>query len=124
MADDFQESEVFFESNAAGIRIEDNYTNNQQFRFRDSKRKKKQSEKKNNKKSVPVDIPENFSMKSWYQCYEEDGEIVPPHVVVGRRRVAGEMACSVCSGNGRTLKGRDLSQVRNSILKMTGFLET
>ncbi|MBA0720279.1 hypothetical protein Golax_007906 [Gossypium laxum] len=39
------------------------------------------------------------------------------------RRVAGKMAFSVCSGNGRTLKGRDLCQVRNSVLRMTGFLE-
>lgn len=53
----------------------------------------------------------------------EDGKIIPPHVIVGRR-IAGKMAFSVCTGNGRTLKGRDLSQVRNSILRMTGFLET
>ncbi|GLT80171.1 hypothetical protein SLA2020_516250 [Shorea laevis] len=54
---------------------------------------------------------------------EEEGGIVPPHVILGRR-IAGKMAFSVCTGNGRTLKGRDLSQVRNRILRMTGFLET
>ncbi|KAA0052585.1 Senescence regulator [Cucumis melo var. makuwa] len=54
---------------------------------------------------------------------EDNNNIVPPHVIIGRR-VAGKMAFSVRSGNGRTLKGRDLSEVRNSILRMTGFLET
>ncbi|URD94428.1 hypothetical protein MUK42_31181 [Musa troglodytarum] len=34
-----------------------------------------------------------------------------------------KLAFSVCIGNDRALKGRDLSRVRNSILHMTGFLE-
>lgn len=77
--------------------------------------------------SLPVNIPEGM-----FRCiaeddvaeeeWEEDG-MVPPHVLVARR-IAGKMAFSVCTGNGRTLKGRDLSRVRNSILRMTGFLET
>lgn len=41
-------------------------------------------------------------------------EMVPPHILVSKR-IAGE---------GRPLKGRRLSEVRNSILRMTGFLET
>ncbi|MQL72929.1 hypothetical protein Taro_005251 [Colocasia esculenta] len=53
---------------------------------------------------------------------EGDKEVVPPHVLVARR-LGGKMAFSVCTGQGRTLKGRDLSQVRNSILRLTGFLE-
>ncbi|KAJ8465435.1 hypothetical protein OPV22_027987 [Ensete ventricosum] len=44
---------------------------------------------------------------------------VPPHIIVARRKTA----FSVCVGNGRTLKGRELCHVRNSILRMTGFLE-
>ncbi|XP_074574001.1 uncharacterized protein LOC141830468 [Curcuma longa] len=52
------------------------------------------------------------------------GGVIPPHVIVARRAAVGDkMAFSVCVGNGRTLKGRDLRRVRNSILKMTGFLE-
>ncbi|KAG6526625.1 uncharacterized protein LOC122049664 [Zingiber officinale] len=56
---------------------------------------------------------------------DDDGgsRVIPPHVIVARRAVGDKMAFSVCVGNGRTLKGRDLSRVRNSILKMTGFLE-
>lgn len=52
--------------------------------------------------------------------------IVPPHVVVARRRlvVRGRTAAySMCAGKGRTLKGRDLRDVRNQVLKMTGFIE-
>ncbi|XP_061356073.1 protein S40-1-like [Gastrolobium bilobum] len=77
--------------------------------------------KKTVKNSVPVNIPER--MPRWLGFGEEEEEgMVPPHVIVGRR-IDGKMASSVCTGNGRTLKGRDLSQVRNSILRLTGFLE-
>lgn len=49
--------------------------------------------------------------------YEDDGR-VPPHVYLARTRVA---SLSVHEGIGRTLKGRDLSRVRNAIWKQTGF---
>ena len=57
--------------------------------------------------------------------YSDDGGriMVPPHLIVGRRMEGCQMAFSVCTGNGRTLKGRDLSRVRNSVLRLTGFLE-
>ncbi|KAH6759466.1 hypothetical protein C2S51_019701 [Perilla frutescens var. frutescens] len=75
--------------------------------------------------SVPVNIPVSAPPRNaWLRCAEDssdDGEIVPPHVIIGRR-VAGKMiALSIC---GRILKGRDLSEFRNLILRMTGFLET
>ncbi|KAG8055570.1 hypothetical protein GUJ93_ZPchr0001g31538 [Zizania palustris] len=47
-------------------------------------------------------------------------EVVPPHVLLARRRAA----FSMCSGQGRTLKGRDLRRVRDSVLRMTGFIES
>ncbi|CAL4954573.1 unnamed protein product [Urochloa decumbens] len=54
----------------------------------------------------------------------EAGAIVPPHVLAARRRCAEDrrVASSVCVGHGRTLKGRDLRAVRNTVLHMTGFL--
>ncbi|RZC43808.1 hypothetical protein C5167_036754 [Papaver somniferum] len=61
---------------------------------------------------------------------DDDGkrgeEMVPPHLMMIRKRnyLNNQMAFSVCYGNGRTLKGRDLCRVRNSVLRMTGFLET
>ncbi|XP_058103620.1 protein S40-1-like [Magnolia sinica] len=91
------------------------------------------SSKHQRKESSPVRIP--AERRTWKldfvrgesnsneDTFEDDeGEMVPPHVTVARR-IAGQMAFSVCTGNGRTLKGRDLSQVRNSVLRMTGFLE-
>ncbi|KAE8689864.1 Pentatricopeptide repeat superfamily protein [Hibiscus syriacus] len=83
-----------------------------------------------NCRSIPVNIPLHrgnnsivFDCGDGFDEDRDDGrEIVPPHVISGRR-IAAKMAFSVCIGNGRTLKGRDLSEVRNSILKLTGFLE-
>lgn len=50
---------------------------------------------------------------------EEDGnDRLPPHEYLARTRVA---SFSVHEGIGRTLKGRDLSRVRNAIWKQTGF---
>ncbi|KAG6414420.1 hypothetical protein SASPL_127142 [Salvia splendens] len=53
-----------------------------------------------------------------------DDEMVPPHEYVARRAAAAQVASfSMCEGVGRTLKGRDLSRLRNAILTKTGFLE-
>ncbi|KAL7212673.1 hypothetical protein ACSBR2_015369 [Camellia fascicularis] len=134
MEEEIQESEVIFPENVEGDHHDDinkcGFSGHLNSRVPRNK-KPKQRKKKNN--SVPVNIPEKVSGNSWFQCVESDffdddddgGEFVPPHVILSRRRriYEGKMAFSVCSGNGRTLKGRDLSQVRNSILRMTGFLE-
>ncbi|CAO2197631.1 unnamed protein product [Urochloa humidicola] len=61
----------------------------------------------------------------WVSSGAEAGtRIVPPHVLAAARRCAEErrVASSVCVGQGRTLKGRDLRAVRNAVLHMTGFL--
>ncbi|XP_062170513.1 protein S40-7 [Alnus glutinosa] len=50
---------------------------------------------------------------------------LPPHEVVARRLARSQISSfSVLEGAGRTLKGRDLSKVRNAILTKTGFLES
>ncbi|KAL6992324.1 hypothetical protein U1Q18_010430 [Sarracenia purpurea var. burkii] len=119
MEEELQESEVIFPEK---IVIEEDDQNAEKSSRNDYHPKKS---------SGPVNIPGNVSGSPWVQSGEfdyfeddGDGELVPPHVVVGRRIFAGKMEFSVCTGNGRTLKGRDLSEVRNSILRMTGFLET
>ena len=73
---------------------------------------------------MPVSISERTGRRQWGSTEEEaeEEEMTPSHEIV-KRRVAAKMTFSVCMGNGRTLKGRDLSQVRNSILRLTGFLE-
>lgn len=53
-----------------------------------------------------------------------DGDMVPPHEWVAKRLARTRISpFSVCEGVGRTLKGRELSRVRNAILTKTGFLE-
>ncbi|KAM5585554.1 protein S40-4 [Rosa sericea] len=49
----------------------------------------------------------------------------PPHEFIARRLARSQISSfSVCEGAGRTLKGRDLSKVRNAVLIKTGFLES
>ncbi|GJY87916.1 putative senescence regulator S40 [Tanacetum coccineum] len=53
-----------------------------------------------------------------------DGKMVPPHEYIARRLARTHITpSSMCEGVGRTLKGRDLSKLRNAILTKTGFLE-
>ncbi|KAF0924251.1 hypothetical protein E2562_009959 [Oryza meyeriana var. granulata] len=91
--------------------------------------------------SAPVEISRRKRRsRSWasernmfYQTDDEDDDatkqmdgiiIVPPHTIVDRRRLRGRTAAySMCAGKGRTLKGRDLRNVRNLVLQMTGFIE-
>ncbi|RWW09967.1 hypothetical protein BHE74_00043807 [Ensete ventricosum] len=70
--------------------------------------------------TAPMDVPRT---RSDYGDEERETEMVPPHVLASRGRMVGKAAFSVCTGQGRTLKGRDLRHVRNSVLRMTGFLE-
>nr|CAD1843665.1 unnamed protein product [Ananas comosus var. bracteatus] len=49
---------------------------------------------------------------------EGAGAVIPPHELLDRNRAA---SFSVHEGVGRTLKGRDLSRVRNAIWEKTGF---
>ncbi|KAK9267804.1 hypothetical protein L1049_010240 [Liquidambar formosana] len=134
MEEDFQESEVIFTDHDQNTQTHSNsyfsyreMVVNSQTNSRVSRKKQKSKKKKKNDDSAPINIPENIfrcvDSEDFEDEYDFDGEMVPPHVIVGRR-IAGKMAFSVCTGNGRTLKGRDLSEVRNSILRMTGFLET
>ncbi|CAH1416007.1 unnamed protein product [Lactuca virosa] len=124
MTEEFQESEVIFPEKPSG--------NGKELRY-PKVDKRKSDKKKLKKSSVPMSIREEFSDSSWIRQYlqthsiedddADEDEKVPPHVIL-ERRIAGKAAFSLCSGNGRTLKGRDLSEVRNSILRMTGFLES
>ncbi|XP_054799891.1 protein S40-7-like [Prosopis cineraria] len=59
---------------------------------------------------------------------ENDDEFdarLPPHEFIARRLARSQISSfSVLEGVGRTLKGRDLSEVRNAVLTKTGFLES
>ncbi|KAL5226355.1 hypothetical protein ABZP36_014620 [Zizania latifolia] len=78
--------------------------------------------------SRPVDIPRaagaGRAVARWSGADDVCGTMVPPHVMVSRRRSEGEpgaAAFSLRSGTGRAR--RDLSHLRNSVLRMTGFIE-
>lgn len=50
---------------------------------------------------------------------------MPPHELIAVRLARSHISSfSVFEGAGRTLKGRDLSKVRNAVLTRTGFLES
>ncbi|KAL5978594.1 hypothetical protein ACLOJK_029711, partial [Asimina triloba] len=51
----------------------------------------------------------------------DDDEWVPPHEYLARSRRSSAAAHSVFEGVGRTLKGRDMSRVRNAVWSQTGF---
>ncbi|KAE8732700.1 Pentatricopeptide repeat superfamily protein [Hibiscus syriacus] len=131
--EEFQESEVIFSDLGSHYdeKADDWYcmsSKNEHLSFNYYKK----SEKKMAASSLPVNTSRrrhrntDFYYDSEADDLEEEderGELVPPHVIV-ERRIDGEMAFSVCTGNGRTLKGRDLSRVRDLILRLTGFLES
>ncbi|XP_059296227.1 protein S40-7-like [Lycium ferocissimum] len=54
---------------------------------------------------------------------DADDEMLPPHEMVARgsMRSSPRTTFSVLEGVGRTLKGRDLRQVRNAVWRQTGF---
>ncbi|KAG5546527.1 hypothetical protein RHGRI_018644 [Rhododendron griersonianum] len=74
----------------------------------------------------------NGVMKGSWDSDEDDGDgdesdgnmMMPPHEWVARKHGRSQATSfSVCEGAGRTLKGRDLSRVRNAVLSRTGFLD-
>ncbi|KAL6567501.1 hypothetical protein OROGR_001169 [Orobanche gracilis] len=93
------------------------------------------------KGSSPVEIPDRSGIpkvepkNTWWDddgnddvdaCGDDDDddEMVPPHEFLARRIRTSQVAYSMCEGIGRTLKGRDLCNLRNAILAKTGFLES
>lgn len=55
---------------------------------------------------------------------DEEEERLPPHEFLAREYARSQKTSfSVLEGAGRTLKGRDLSRVRNAVLTYTGFVE-
>ncbi|XP_054814836.1 protein S40-7-like [Prosopis cineraria] len=82
--------------------------------------------------NVPVMSPAMMMARSRRREFDDDDgdegdegeEMLPPHQIVARNSAQSPMlASSVLEGAGRTLKGRDLRQVRNAVWRQTGFLD-
>lgn len=77
---------------------------------------------------TPIIVP-NYKVCNVWSSWEEElfdieeHKMVPPHKIMAKR-FNRKMAFSVCTGKGRTLEGCNLSKFGNSILQITGFLET
>ncbi|CAA7019054.1 unnamed protein product [Microthlaspi erraticum] len=132
MAEEFDESEVVFSNDGNSVIQREDENENLPLGFKERKKTRGRKRAEKLSSSLPVNVPENMFRRyvgkeedgySEEECSDGGGEIVPPHIIVGRRIQGGQMAFSVCTGSGRTLKGRDLSRVRNSVLRLTGFLE-
>ncbi|MFS7956642.1 putative senescence regulator S40 [Helianthus anomalus] len=81
------------------------------------------------KRGTPVSVPgwckivkeDYIENRRRYGDYSDNNSVedrIPPHEFLARKRMA---SFSVHEGIGRTLKGRDLSRVRNAIWEKTGF---
>ncbi|XVF26033.1 hypothetical protein REPUB_Repub13aG0265200 [Reevesia pubescens] len=79
--------------------------------------------------SAPVNVPDWSkiyrvdSVESINDSDDGESEIVPPHEYLAREYARSKKSggASVFEGVGRTLKGRDLSRVRDAVWSQTGF---
>ncbi|KAJ9695056.1 hypothetical protein PVL29_010517 [Vitis rotundifolia] len=80
-------------------------------------------------RSAPMNVPvlskaRSSSLAQADDDDEAEDEMLPPHEIVARGSGRSpKTTSSVLEGVGRTLKGRDLRQVRNAVWHKTGFLD-
>ncbi|KAK9714478.1 hypothetical protein RND81_06G097200 [Saponaria officinalis] len=143
--DEFQESDFIFSDYSSDQSVdsndEDDINQNRQHYYNPSSNGSRMTMLKKKKSipmaqtrinsSAPINIPiENKSFRydvnvecsepldeDYFVDNEDQCMRLPPHVII-ERRVNEEMARSFSP-----LKGRNMCEVRNSILRMTGFLE-
>lgn len=79
---------------------------------------------------VPVRLPLLNKLKDYKDDdddgdnYEEDGEMLPPHEMVAHQIANFPLlSSSVLGGAGKTVKGRDLRQVRNAHFPKLVFID-
>lgn len=86
--------------------------------------------------SAPVNVPnwskilkQEGNARSCFDGINEVGEDdsdqrLPPHELLAKEYAQRQiMTSSVCEGQGRTLKGRDMRRVRNAVWRQTGFAD-
>ena len=130
---EFDESEIVFSDNFSSLDDDQSTFHESDSNSRSFIRRNKIFYWKKESCSVLVNIPaSNFKSSSPSSSFRYDdkidfgaqfsdnNEIVPPHVIVDRRSRDLNTYERKSSGN----RGKKLIYVRNSILKLTGFLES
>ncbi|CAO2842272.1 unnamed protein product [Amaranthus hypochondriacus] len=120
--DEFEESEMIF-SDYSSDHIIENKNISKLIKLK--KRKCVNKKQRVRSLSIPINIPDQIMISKFEYdvdvvSFEPLDEIMkmPPHLIV-EKRSNQEMARSFSP-----IKGKILCEVRNSILRMTGFLET
>ncbi|MCO5574027.1 hypothetical protein L7F22_027805 [Adiantum nelumboides] len=82
------------------------------------------------RQSAPVQVPDwskimvKANGKSEEGNKDDDDDRLPPHELLAKEYARSQMTTfSVCEGHGRTLKGRDLSRVRDAVWSQMGFAD-
>lgn len=126
---EFEESDIYNSNHANSIEFRKSI-HGSRLAKKPSSPKQKQMDAGVAPASMPVNIPDwskilgdeyknNYTKRNYVEEEDEDDdEWLPPHEFLARTRVA---SFSVHEGVGRTLKGRDLSRLRNAIWAKTGF---
>lgn len=80
--------------------------------------------------SAPVEVPRWSKMMAGHNdqagidAKDDDDDRLPPHELLARENNRSQHTTfSVCEGLGRTLKGRDMSRVRNAVWSQMGFAD-
>ncbi|KAH7278909.1 hypothetical protein KP509_38G063800 [Ceratopteris richardii] len=83
--------------------------------------------------SAPVEVPKwskmmgresKIGIMDDQDAKDDDNDRLPPHELLARENASRQHTTfSVCEGLGRTLKGRDLSRVRNAVWSQMGFAD-
>ncbi|KAK1378528.1 hypothetical protein POM88_025272 [Heracleum sosnowskyi] len=114
--EEFQESDIIFQDNF-GCSDENANASWCITDYSDYRESRSNDHFKRKKKSVPINIPETHSDNKFGYVYDDyDRKIMPPHVILGQRFV-GKMAFSVCSEDGRNLKGRQFTTLAGRRLR-------
>lgn len=129
MENGYRWDEEFQEEDMWGVVVKEREDSDSDCGRRRNRPKSSKNVQESRMSSAPVNIPGwskiyGTNPKKW-EVDNGDGESVnvmmPPHQVIARKQLS---SFSVFEGAGRTLKGRDLSRVRNAVLTKTGFLES
>jgi Senescence regulator len=122
--EEFLESEVLWPESSSDSAFSEEIKSNRTNRRRQGSRHGNGSTP-----SSPITIPYSLDLRNSHETRKRRNEeeypelVVPPHVMMSQKSNGGKTEFSVRSGQGRTLRGRELWHVRNTVWRMTGFVD-